>query len=134
MLFTLLAPITIAALAIFILGHLWYHPRVFGRAWMRLTNVTPEMAERGRALSFFASSASLLGAFLIASTVRFLFAALGVESPYDALISAGALWVGLCVPVLVGQTLWEGKPVTLLLINILYWLCALLLVGVLITL
>ena len=33
-------PVIIAAIASMILGMIWYHPKVFGNLWMKLTGVT----------------------------------------------------------------------------------------------
>ena len=40
-------PLIAAAIAATVIGYGWYHPRTFGTLWMRLTGVSPEMAERG---------------------------------------------------------------------------------------
>src|SRR3989344_3541804 len=40
-------PILAAGIVSAVIGFVWYHPRVFGSAWMRMSNITPEMVERG---------------------------------------------------------------------------------------
>jgi hypothetical protein len=60
------APATwgIAALVPSILGFIWYHPKVFGTAWMNATGVTPESAKTMNMPVVF--GVSLLMSFLLA--------------------------------------------------------------------
>lgn len=129
MVFLELAPAIAAGLAIFLLGHLWYHARLFGRLWMRLTNLSPEAAERGKSRSFFFSVAGLVGALAAMAALSYLGRAIGVASIADGVIFSFFVWLGLIVPALVGQVLWEGKPILLFAINAGYWLVAFLIAA-----
>lgn len=64
--FQLPAPATwgIAALVPSILGFIWYHPKVFGTAWMKAAGVTPESAKTMNMPVVF--GVSLLMSFLLA--------------------------------------------------------------------
>ncbi len=121
-----LMPAVAAGLLMFIIGHVWYHARVFGSVWMRLTNITPDMAESGRRWIFLTSFAGLLGALLLAVALGYLGRAIGVETPAHGVVFASLMWLCVIVPVLVGNVLWEGKPFGLFAINAGYWLAALL--------
>lgn len=129
MVFTELAPAIAAGLAIFILGHLWYHARLFGRAWMRLTNISPEAAERGKSRSLFFSVAGLVAALAAMAALSYIGRAIGISSIIDGLTFSFFIWLGLIVPALVGQVLWEAKPMQLFAINAGYWLVAFLLAA-----
>ncbi len=105
-----------------IIGFLWYHPRVFGSAWMRMSNITPEMAERGKKrmplYAFFAFLASMVVAYVMSFMAPVL-----VYPDWIGAIELGLwLWIGFVVPTMLGQVLWEQKPFLLYLINALYWL------------
>ena len=39
-------PIFFAGVASIVIGFAWYHPKVFGGAWMRLSNLSPEAVEK----------------------------------------------------------------------------------------
>jgi hypothetical protein len=43
-----LVPLIIAAVAYIAVGYGWYHPRIFGDAWMRMSNISPEAIEAGK--------------------------------------------------------------------------------------
>lgn len=129
MIFTELAPAIAAGLAIFMLGHAWYHTRIFGRAWMRLTNISPETAERRKSRSLLFSIAGLVAALTSMAALSYLGRATGVASISEAVVFAFFIWLGLIVPALVGQVLWEGKPLQLFAINAGYWLVAFLIAA-----
>ncbi len=125
MLLAVLLPVIAAGLAMFLLGHLWYHKKVFGGLWMRLTNLTPEMAETGKRRSFLYSAVSILAAIVLASAMQYVGQLIGVHGAVPAVIFAASIWIGFMVPALVGQVLWEGRPARLYAINAGYWLLAL---------
>jgi hypothetical protein len=68
--FTLPAPVTliIAALVPTILGFIWYNPKVFGKAWMEATGLTPESAMKGFNMPLV-FGLSLLLSFVLASSL-----------------------------------------------------------------
>ena len=123
-----------AGIASSVLGFIWYHPRLFGRAWMRLEGVTPEMTERAaaraHALAFFGVCAGIIVAFAVDhfATVQ------GIYNTAGAITLALFAWAGFVVPVLLGQLLWEQKPFVLLLINASYWLVALGVIAIIVAL
>lgn len=117
-------PIFAAGIASVILGFIWYHPSVLGGAWMRMTSVTPEMAEKGKKrmplmalLAFFAST-------VIAYVMSYFALAWGVFDWVGAAELGFWCWAGFVAPVLLGSVLWEGKPFKLYLINAGFWLVA----------
>lgn len=122
---TTLLPILVAGFVSAIIGFAWYHPRIFGSTWMRLSGITPETVERGKRrmplMSFIAFLASVLAAFVM----NRLIVATGVYGVAGAVKLALMLWAGFVAPALLGIVLWEQKPVKLYLINALYWLATL---------
>ncbi len=126
-----LLPVVAAGLAMFLLGHIWYHRKVFGGVWMRLTNLTPETAEEGKRRSFFYSVVSLLAAIVLASAMQYVGQLVGVYGALQGVVFAASIWIGFMVPALVGQVLWEGKAARLYAINAGYWLAALIVASLL---
>ena len=113
-----------SAAATIILGAVWYHPKIFGRLWMRSTNISPEMVENGERRRHLYNVAALLASLGVGGTMRYLEIATHVSGPIDALELGALLWSGLALPLLFGQLLWEQKPVRLLVVNAGYWLFA----------
>ncbi len=124
-------PTLAAGLAIFLFGHLWYHAKVFGRVWMRLTNITPEMAERGVRQSFFFALVSLVAALVLAAAMRHVGDLMHIHGVVHALFFGAFVWAGFFAPVLLSQVLWEGRSATLYAINGGYWFVALMIAAIL---
>jgi ABC-type transporter Mla maintaining outer membrane lipid asymmetry permease subunit MlaE len=109
-----------------LIGYVWYHPHVFGTAWMQLANITPEMAEKGKRRMPVYAILGLLSSMLIAWTMSYVGAALSVHDMQGALLGLVLyVWLGLVVPIMLSAVLWEHKPLRLYLINVFYWLAAL---------
>jgi len=118
-------PIFAAGIANVIIGFVWYHPRVFGAAWMRMVGVTPEMAEKGKRRMPLYVFIAFLASMLIAWVMNYVGIALGIYDWVGAVFELALWsWLGFVVPTTLGMVLWEHKPVSLYLINVFYWLVA----------
>ncbi|MEK7156346.1 MAG: DUF1761 domain-containing protein [Patescibacteria group bacterium] len=116
-------PIVAAGVASVLIGWVWYHPRVFGTTWMRLANVTPEMAERGKKMMPLSVVLSLIGSMLIAYVMNYVGIAFHIFDWVGAIFELALwCWLGFIVPTSLGTILWEQRPFKLYLINTLYWL------------
>ena len=116
-------PIVAAGVASVLIGWVWYHPRVFGTTWMRLANVTPEMAERGKKMMPLSVVVSLCGSMLIAYVMNYVGIAFHIFDWVGAVFELALwCWLGFVVPTSLGTILWEQRPFKLYLINTLYWL------------
>ena len=115
-------PVLAAGIVSAVIGFVWYHPRVFGGAWMRMSNVTPEMAGRGKKrmplYAFFAFLASMLAAYVM----NYFGIAWGVYDVIGAIELGIWPWIGFVAPAILGQVFWDQKPFLLYLINAGYWL------------
>ena len=112
-----------------LLGYIWYHPKVFGIAWMNMSGMTPEMQERGKKRMPFMAVIALLAAMLVAYVMSYVSAAWGFFDWRGALQLGFWCWAGFIAPILLGSVLWEQKPFRLYLINALYWLLVLLIMA-----
>ena len=98
------------------IGSLWFSPRVFGRAWMRMIMIPPGRIP-GRAGMF---GNALVGTFfniMMAYVLLYFGRAWGVFDPLSALELAFWIWLGFMVPFIVNTILWERKPWRWLAIN-----------------
>ena len=119
-----LLPILVAGVVSILIGWIWYHPKVFGSAWMRMSNITPEMAERGKKRMPLVALIGLIAAMLVAWVMSYIGILLGVYDIVGAVVLGFWCWVGFVAPTMLGMVLWEQKPFRLYLINALYWLVA----------
>lgn len=113
-----------AGIVSLVIGFVWYHPSVFGGAWTRLTNLSPEQVERGKKrmpiMAFFGLLASMLAAYVM----NYFGIAWGVFDIIGAIELAFWCWLGFVVPSMLGMVLWEQKSLKLYFINSVYWLVA----------
>src|SRR5688572_10188387 len=123
--------IVIAALIPMIMGFIYYHPKVFGKAWMNSLGMTEADTKKGNMGVIF--GVSLVMSFLIAFFLLPNVDGPGQEGPYDSFKHGAAHGVilGLLVamPVLVTNGLFERKNFKNLAINTLYWVITLALMG-----
>src|SRR3989344_5330110 len=119
-------PIVAAGIASVLIGWVWYHPRVFGTTWMRLANITPEMAERGKKMMPFHALVGLIASMLIAYVMNYVGIAFQIYDWVGAVFELALwCWLGFIVPTSLGTILSEQRPFQLYLINTLYWLLTL---------
>ena len=118
-------PILAAGIWSIVLGFIWYHPKVFGSAWMRLANISPEAAERGKKRMPYMALVGLLASMLVAYVMNYFGIAWGVFDWIGALELGFWCWIGFIAPAMLGIVLWEGKSVKLYFINSIYWLVSL---------
>lgn len=64
----------------------------------------------------------LLASMLVACAMAYFGMAWQVYDSAGALQLGFFCWIGFCAPTLLGQVLWDQKPVRLYLINAFYWL------------
>ncbi len=129
-----IALILSAALASRMFGFLWYHPRVFGAAWVRLSHLTPEMTEHAQRNRMLFSFVSLIAALGVAVALFCMYDALSI---HDSIKAAGVgicLWIGIVVPVTLGDVLWQQKPLKLYAIDSGYWLFAIIVMSIILAL
>ena len=125
MTYTALLPILVAGIVAAFIGFVWYHPKVFGGAWMRLHNMTPEMVERAKKRMPFMAFAGLLAAMLVAWVMGSVLTLFQVGDIVSAVVVAFWCWLGFIAPTMLGMVLWEQKSFKLYLITSVYWLVAL---------
>lgn len=144
-----------AALSTFIIGFIWYHPKVFGNAWMKAEGLTEEQLKKGNMAKIFGLSFvfSFIASFVVIPAVVIHQAgALGmvggdpetVSASYTAFMAEygtafrtfkhGALHgtilgIGLVFPVIAINGLYAHKSWKLIFITTGYWVVALAIMG-----
>lgn len=117
-----------------IIGYVWFDPHVFGTRWMRLLNVTPEMADKAKRRRALYTIIALFASMLIAYVMNYFGIAWGVRDLVGGIELGFWCWVGFVAPTFVSQVLWEQKPLPLFLISASYWLASLVVMGAILAL
>lgn len=117
-------PILVSAVVSTLIGWVWYHPRVFGATWMRLSAVTPEMVERGKKRMPLYTLIAFAASVIVASVMNHFVILWGVDDLPGSITLGFLLWIGFTAPPMLGMVLWEHKPIRSYLIVSLYWLVA----------
>lgn len=125
-----LLAILLAGAANVVLGMIWYNPHVLGGPWMRMVNMTPEQAEKGKKRMPMMAIVGFLAACFMAWVMMVVQQAFGVYDWISAIDVGFWLWAGFVAPVGLGVVLWESKPVALYLINAIFWLVSILVMSV----
>lgn len=119
-----------ATVAGFALGGLWYGP-LFGQAWMKSIGMDPEKAKN-------TSKKGLRQLLTITFILQWIMAyclAMFIANEPDAIMGgfygflAGLPWIALAIAV---NALYEGKPLSYIIINGSYWTVNFTIMGVLI--
>jgi hypothetical protein len=121
----------IAALIPMVMGFVWYHKAVFGKAWMDSIGMTEEKAKNANMPVVF--GVSLVMAFLLAFFFVNFNNGPGQEGEYDS-FKHGAfhgvfITIVVVMPVMVTNALFEQKSWKNILNNLGYWAVTLALVG-----
>jgi hypothetical protein len=117
-------PVLAAGISSVALGFIWYHPKVFGTAWMNMTGVSPEAAEKGKKRMPLMALFAAIAGVVIAYVMSYFSFAWGVYDWIGAVELGFWCWAGFVAPTSLGIVLWEGKSFKLYLINSLFWLVA----------
>ena len=117
--------IILAAGAAYILGGLWYSPFLFGKHWMRLTKkkqknlkITPAVVALG-----------LVGTLITATVFSWILLQTGVHGAVGGMFFGVVLWAGFLLPFAANAVLFEVSPPQLFIIDSLYPLAGLVLMG-----
>ena len=123
--------VLLAALVPLVMGFIWYHKALFGKAWMAATGITEEKAKESNMVVTFGLS------LLMAAIMAFFFVnfnnSTGQEGVFDTFkhgAAHGAL-IGLFIamPIMITNGLFEHRGWKLILINLGYWLVTMAIMG-----
>ncbi|MBI2612435.1 DUF1761 domain-containing protein [Candidatus Kaiserbacteria bacterium] len=123
-------PIFFAGVVSVVIGFIWYHPKVFGSAWVRLTNLSPEAVEKGKKRMPLMAFIGLFASMFVAYVMNYFGIAWGVYDVIGAIELGFWCWIGFVAPTMLGIVLWEQKAFKLYLINSLYWLVSFVIMAI----
>jgi hypothetical protein len=129
--------VIVSALVPLIIGAFWYHPKVFGSAWMKATGITEEKIKQ----------ASPLKAYIIALIMSvvlsfYLYINVLVGGPDEmrhgteafmtfrhGFVHGAFLAVFVVLPTMATNSLFEMKSTKYIFINVFYWVVSLAFMG-----
>jgi hypothetical protein len=113
-----LLPSFLGAVFAFVLGIVWYHPKVLGGRWLEARNLSPE--DMKQQSSPFVLSFPLW--FLTALFYTFLSFTLKIQAPEEIFLFSCMLWVAFAMPPIVMGSLYTGYPFNAVAIDSAYQL------------
>ncbi len=114
----------------FIIGGLWYSPKLFMWPWLRMTGVAAEQFSRGLPRALLGD---LVTSTIMALVLAWVLRSCGATSITEGLTITLCLWLGFTAPLLVGSVTYEHRPLKLFFINAGYRLACMLAMGVILT-
>ena len=144
--------ILVAALSSFVVGFIWYNPKVFGTIWMKEIGMTEESAKKGNMIKIFGLTFvfAFMLAFILQTIVIHQFGALGLaggnanDTAFLAYMEVhgnafrtfkhGALHgfitsLFIAFPIIATNSLFEQKSFKYVAITAGYWMVVLTLMG-----
>ncbi len=116
-----------ATVVAMVLGFVWFHPAVFGKAWMKEIGKTQEqLGNPGPAYAYM-----IVGALVEAAVLALLVKALAAPGPVDGAVIGLVTAIGFVAPPFLGQAVFSGTSARLYAINVGYYGLALVLNGAL---
>jgi hypothetical protein len=122
--------VLVSAVAIFILGGLWYSKLLFARPWVRLMGKTDEEL---KASTSGPAPLMFLGAFVCGLLISIVLAMLlhhfGPHGVFFGMHLGALCWLGFAAPTSFANAIFSGKPKMLWLIDSGYNLVSFLMAG-----
>jgi hypothetical protein len=125
--------VLVAAIAVFVLGWLWYSPLLFYKPLMSARGRDPAAAMAGAKMPTGKLVIEFVRCFVLAYIVAHFVAALGITSWLVAAHFGLLLWIGFPVILLTGSMLWENVPVKVAAIHAGDWLVKLLVIPIIVS-
>jgi hypothetical protein len=124
--------VILATLSTMLVGAVWYTPRVFGTAWMRLAKVEPQGGRSAVVPLVVTLVVSFLSAWVLAGAAYIAWQFYGGSFLWSSLATAAFLWVGFTAARLVTHDAFEGRPAALTVMNVAHELVTFLVMALII--
>jgi len=123
-------PVLLSAIAVFVLGALWYSPFLFGRAWVRAHGYTEEKIAQMRASASRAYAVSFVCYIIMALAMSILIGRLDVRMIVGGVKLGAVLGIGFAAPLGLTASMFSEKRLSAWLIDAGYQIAYLILMGV----
>lgn len=111
-------PLAVLSTANFLLSWIWYSPLLFGKPWMKALGIEGkrEMSEEDKARMPFLFFSGIASSVLFIGALMVLVRSLDAASFPSGMLVGSLVWIGFVATHSL-NTLWEGRRLTVLLIN-----------------
>ena len=116
----------VAAVAIWLLGAVWYSPVLFAKPWIAIIGRKEGEKPKGLVTGMVGS---LIGDLILAFVLAHIVGWSGADSFAWGAFVGFIVWLGFVVGPLFPQSIYEGRPFKYFAINAGYWLISLVGVG-----
>ena len=123
-------PVLFSAIAVFVLGALWYSPFLFGRAWVKAHGFTEETIARMRASAGRAYAVSFVCYVIMALAMSILIGRMDVRMLVGGVKLGAVLGIGFAAPLALTASMFSEKRLAAWLIDAGYQVASLILMGV----
>lgn len=124
--------VIVATLSTMVVGSIWYTPKVFGNAWMRLAKVTPGEGNSPVRAILVTLVVSFITSWVLAGAIWIAYDFYGGSFLISALFTGAVLWAGLTAARFITHDAFEGRPAKLTLMNCAHELVTILVVALVI--
>jgi hypothetical protein len=117
-------PILVASIVAFVVSAFWYSPILFGKEWMKLTDMQEpdESAKKGVWKLYLGQ---LVVTIVMFAVLGFMITSTGSRTAGDGAFLAFLIWLGFSATTAVGGMFWQKTPLKLVLImelaNLVTW-------------
>lgn len=94
-----------------IIGSIWYGP-LFGKKFMEASGMnkwTPEQQAAMKKKMMLSYAGQMVASFVMFFTVAGILTGFGKATAFDGMVGAFFIWLGIVVPVKVGDVMWGGN-------------------------
>src|SRR5918998_759365 len=124
--------VIVATLSTLVIGSVWYTPKVFGNAWMRLAKVDPDNAGNAAGPIVVTVIVSFISAWVLAGATYIAWEFYDGSFLWAAVATALLLWLGVTAARFVTHDAFEGRPSALTALNVVHELVTFLIMAVII--
>lgn len=123
--------VLVATVSTMVVGSVWYTPKVFGNAWMRLAKVDPT-GKSAVGPILVTVIVSFISAWVLAGASWIAFEFYGGSFLLGTLLTGVILWAGFTASRFITHDAFEGRPAALTVMNIAHELVTVLVMSVII--
>lgn len=124
-----LMAVVIAAIANMAIGFAWYSMSAFGKPWMKLLGMTKEDLEKGKKEMGPKYGIMVVASLVMACVLAGIVSLAGSNTLLGGAKVGTAVWLGFVATIGLNSFVFENKPFNLYLINVGYYLVALVVMG-----
>jgi len=128
-----LIAVLVAGIVGMVIGGLWYSSLLFGTTWMKLMGITTKQMKQMKKKNMTGSYiAMFIGLLVMAYVLAYVLDMMNATSVASGALGGLILWVGFIATVLLSSVFWEGRSVSLYILNAAYWLVVVVAMGAII--